>query len=243
MDNGAQFVDKVLEVSKHEIQTIGDHKYHVSHKGATLINTPKVQERSLFSLSQVVALAIQLVEQGKSILINSDHEGVEINSKDYNANLQFDVYGSANAGTIFTPFPFGQKLSQEDFIINVMSKFVQNETTVELLKLVSSITKNDSAESHDNGFSQSVTVKTGIALVQKAELKNLWKLTTFKTFPEVQQPTIPYILRVHDGNRFALYECDGGAWKVQTAIEVREYLVNQIRNAIPDDQVKNVVIL
>jgi hypothetical protein len=215
--------------------------FHVCAKSATPLKFPEAETVKLFSLNQIVSYLKTLMnarpadgetEPGKAIINVLDHENVEIIDEGYNENMNVSRLAVATMEEMFSPFPFGQKMSQEDFIINVMTKFVQNDVTAELLKLVSSIKEDAGRVSDDDGYSQVVNTKQGVTLVSESKLKNLWILQTYKTFPEVEQPLIPYVLRLHDGGRLALYDSDGGAWKVNVTKTVREYLVNRIKGEL-----------
>lgn len=255
MDNGAQFVDKILEISgkDHEIKDIHGHKYHVSKSGAKLVEVPSLTSMKLFSLTQAVNFLRSLIGDGGGevkpgqILVNVVNETtVEIVDSAMNENLNRDEYASLDSNEIFDVFKHGNKYSQEDIIIQLMTKFVPSPEVKELLELVSAVKSDNEANFKDSGFSQTVNVKAGVSLVTTKEIKNLFMLPTYRTFPECKQPHIPYILRLHDGPGgkplFALYAADGGQWKVDTTKEIREFFTKELSAALGDKAVAVTVL-
>ena len=125
-------------------------------------------------------------------------------------------------------FPFGRHLDQETFIIRVQSQFDDNDQKSELIKRVSSIAESTQVQNEDDGISQRVVVeedlRKGNAIVQP-----IWELRPYRTFPEVEQPKSRFLLRIRKGPEIALYEADGGMWRVVAARTVAEYLRNNER--------------
>ena len=54
------------------------------------------------------------------------------------------------------------------------------------------------------------------------------KLWTYRTFLEVEQPKSEFILRMeqdkYDGIACAIFEADGGAWKIAATKAIKDYL-------------------
>lgn len=230
----AEGVQKIIDVAKFEVKEINGVQYYVGSDGAQMLMLPRVTETHLFSLKQIVNFAADLAQKSSekfTINVRSFDE-VEIYSQSVAGPKVRDCHANSDISETFKTFPFGSKMTQEDFIIQLMTKFVQDDVTKELIKLVSTFKKDSEVKLDDDGFSQKATVKSGVALVKEASIKNLWVLKTYKTFPEIEQPSIPYILRLHDsssGPLFALYDCDGGAWKVDATARAREFIVNSLK--------------
>ena len=81
----------------------------------------------------------------------------------------------------------------------------------------------------DDGISQQVTVKTGVASVAQAVVPNPVSLAPYRTFPEVEQPVSKFIFRMQDGPRAALFEADGGAWRNTAIKNIKEYLEEELK--------------
>lgn len=84
------------------------------------------------------------------------------------------------------------------------------------------------AEYGDDGVTQKATVKTGIASKGEAIVPNPVKLRPYRTFLEVEQPASEFIFRVkqnkYDGISCAIFEADGGAWKIAATSSIKDYL-------------------
>lgn len=65
-------------------------------------------------------------------------------------------------------------------------------------------------------------------------VKPIVQLKPYRTFIEIDQPESEFLLRLHDGMKVALYEADGGAWKLQARTNIAEYLKTELRELITD---------
>ena len=128
---------------------------------------------------------------------------------------------------------FGRYMNIEEFIIMLKSKFIVTEDLEKLIKVVGNITDENVTNYNDDGITQKVTTKTGIARVGEVALPPRIKLKPYRTFVEVEQPESEFLLRAkkgYDGIEFALFEADGGAWKKQAINNVADYLKENLSN-------------
>lgn len=121
---------------------------------------------------------------------------------------------------------FNNYMDLEEFIIQLQTCFVDTNNKRNLLELISSFVESEKLEVADNGISQTVTVEKGAAVKSKdaVEINPFVKLAAYRTYTEVTQPETMYLLRVKQGNRIALYEADGGRWKLEAQKRVAGYL-------------------
>lgn len=121
---------------------------------------------------------------------------------------------------------FNNYMDLEEFIIQLQTCFVDTNNKRNLLELISSFVESEKLEVADNGISQTVTVEKGAAVKSKdaVEVNPFVKLAAYRTYTEVTQPETMYLLRVKQGNRIALYEADGGRWKLEAQKRVAGYL-------------------
>ena len=124
--------------------------------------------------------------------------------------------------------PFESKLDYESMMILLRSKFVQTPELADLVKTLGSITEENSSTTSDDGFTQNVVVRKGIAMKENKTLNPIVKLRPFRTFNEVEQPESEFLIRLSDGGRVALYEADGGAWALQARKNVAKYLSEKL---------------
>ncbi len=122
----------------------------------------------------------------------------------------------------------------EEFIIQLQTCFVDTPNKQRLLELVSSFVESEKLEVADNGISQTVVVEKGAAVKSKnaVEVNPFVRLAAYRTYAEVEQPETIYLLRVKQGNRIALYEADGGKWKLEAQMRVAGYLRDGLTDLI-----------
>lgn len=129
-------------------------------------------------------------------------------------------------------FPFGRFVEQEEFCINVQSKFVGTEDRELLLKFAGTVESGTIAQYGDDGVTQKATIKTGIASKGTAVLPSPLKLKPYRTFTEVEQPESDFIFRMKDMGSVccALFEADGGAWRNVAMHNIKVYLQDQLKD-------------
>lgn len=134
-------------------------------------------------------------------------------------------------------FSFGREYNYEDFVIALRSQFVQNEDTSELLTLLKKITNNNTVETEDDGITQKITAQQGATLNNVVKSAPIRKLSPFRTFNEVEQPTSEFLFRVKDGGRFILYEADGGAWELKAKKNISTFFTEELAEEIAEGKV------
>ena len=125
-------------------------------------------------------------------------------------------------------------LDTERFNIMLQSSFVDAGDKAVLLKYTGLVQDEAVKSTGDDGVSQQVTVKTGVASVGQAIVPNPVSLAPYRTFPEVEQPISKFIFRMQSGPRAALFEADGGAWRNQAIINIKQYLEKEL------EEIKNI---
>lgn len=127
-------------------------------------------------------------------------------------------------------FDFNLFMNQENFCINLQSKFIDDSDTDRalLLKFAGTVEAGTVAEYGDDGVTQKATVKTGIASKGDAIVPNPVRLRPYRTFLEVEQPVSEFIFRMkqdkYNGITCAIFEADGGAWKMAAMKTIKDYL-------------------
>lgn len=133
-----------------------------------------------------------------------------------------------------TKFRFGDEYNIEEFIISMLSQFIQNEDRDNLLKLASSITSTTSGTVNDTGISQHMEIKKGISMREKVEVQNPFILKPYRTFQEIEQPASEFVFRVHDDERrgitCSLHEADGAKWKVEATESIKFFFIKALPN-------------
>ncbi|MBO0961971.1 hypothetical protein J1P26_19895 [Neobacillus sp. MM2021_6] len=128
------------------------------------------------------------------------------------------------AEAIVPKFNYGYFHNAEELIIAFQSKFTTTKDRELLLKVIGNVKEENVRQTGDNGFSQAVTIKTGVASADDVLVPNPVTLAPYRTFLEVDQPMSDFVFRMKDGPSAAIFEADGGAWRNQAISNVREYL-------------------
>lgn len=99
-----------------------------------------------------------------------------------------------------------------------------------VLKYISSVSAVAEAGVDDDGISQAVTVRRGIAGKGVDVLPNPVTLRPFRTFTEVEQPASSFVFRVRseDSIKFMLAEADGGAWRAEAMNNIASFMRNNV---------------
>jgi hypothetical protein len=137
-------------------------------------------------------------------------------------------YVVAQCDALVPEFPFDTYMDAEDFQIRVQTRFEQGENRALVLKLSGSLRNEQSMQTADDGVSQKVTINKGVATAADVTVKNPVELTPLRTFHEVAQPSSPFVLRFRENAEVALFEGDGGAWKLQAVKNIESWLRDQL---------------
>lgn len=228
-------IEKIEELCEPHI--IGEYGYEYSDKELKVVGTPKVGTIRLHTLSGLVnALKKEYANFDGPIIVDVDCEEFvkvysAISACDRSREIPYDVTAE------LIEMPFNRRLDYETMMITLKSKFVETPELLELVKLLGTITEENSATSSDDGFTQSVIVRKGIAMKEGKAVKPIVKLKPYRTFNEVEQPESEFLVRLSDGAQVALYEADGGAWKLQARHNVAEYLKENLAELIESGEV------
>ena len=133
-------------------------------------------------------------------------------------------------------FSFGQFIGNEEFVIGVQSKFLNEDAEANdkpiILQFAGNVKAGTVAEYGDTGVGQKAAIKKGVASLQEVEVPSPCRLTPYRTFTEVAQPMSNFIFRVKDNDRYgvtcALFEADGGAWKNEAKANIKAYLEKEL---------------
>ena len=128
-------------------------------------------------------------------------------------------------------------MAHEEAVVQLRSLYIPNEDLTYLLKLLSGISTESKVTSNDNGVSQTVEAKSGVALTASVEVRPYVNLQPFRTFLEVNQPESLFLLRLKEGGNVGLFEADGGVWKLEATRNIAEYFEEHLKDLIESGQV------
>ena len=121
---------------------------------------------------------------------------------------------------------------RETMLIQLRSLFLQTQDVAYLLDLLAKMSDEEKVTSQDNGVTQVVEARKGVALKEQVEVRPRVKLTPFRTFLEVDQPESEFLLRVGDGGQVGLFEADGGVWKLVAKRSIVAYLEGRLKDLV-----------
>jgi hypothetical protein len=236
----ADFVNRILSLSQPNTPKFGDLDY--TDKSLTLIVPPAPAAVLCSTLEGLVDLWAGELDDAKTkgdllVHITSPTE-VDLISR---ASDQFGrrrVWAKAKYPEL-KGFAFGTWLDPETFIISAQQHFQRVKVQADdgsyvkdldyVLEIASHITAENAVANTDDGFAQRVAVKQGIALKSEVVLRPLVNLAPYRTFAEIDQVLSRFVFRARiEGSspRLALYEGDGGRWKLAAVSAIAAWLGN-----------------
>lgn len=124
--------------------------------------------------------------------------------------------------------PFDNWHDQEEFNIMLQSMFIDDADRSIVLDFASHLKIEKGAEVQDNGVSQVATVRDGVASLAQAKTPNPVTLRPYRTFNEVEQPASQFIFRINKMANLALFEADGGKWRLEAIDNIARYLAKEL---------------
>ena len=123
-------------------------------------------------------------------------------------------------------------ISHEEAVVQLRSLYIPNDDLNYLMRLLSSVSTESKVTSNDNGVSQTVEARQGVALTATVEVRPYVNLQPFRTFLEVAQPESMFLLRLKEGGSVGLYEADGGVWKLEATRNIAGYFEAHLKDLI-----------
>ncbi|GAF41148.1 hypothetical protein FC83_GL000934 [Agrilactobacillus composti DSM 18527 = JCM 14202] len=222
------------------IQTIADEVFVIDANGEPHKVTPRLplakESLIVHTLTSVVDYLLHANDRvfaNKLILQIRDPYSIKLTSA-----LQPD--GSREdllvAKALTPQIDFDYFMDIEELNIALQAKFVPTDDSKTILKVIGNIKEENVHSTGDDGVSQVVTAKTGVATVSNIKVPNPVVLAPFRTFSEVQQPESAFVFRMKDGPRGALFEADGGAWRLKAIQNIKAYLEKELAEMIKADK-------
>lgn len=165
------------------------------------------------------------VDSARRVTVTTTYNGGELR----NPYQRFPLYEATSDVPGVT---IGHSMSQEQAIVELQSLYAVTPDRDYLLSLLSRIDVNQGVSSVDNGISQEVSVKTGAVLKEQTMVQPIVHLQPYRTFLEVEQPASDFLLRLDKEGHPALYEADGGAWKLEAKRSIAAYLAEKLTDQV-----------
>lgn len=131
----------------------------------------------------------------------------------------------------------GKFMSLEEFVVGLQIRFADVDDRKRLLALLSNVKHETVKTALDDGVTQVVQARAGVALISDVAVPNPVLLTGFRTFRDVVQPSSLFVLRVQAGRvgglpEVGLFEADGGAWRLTSTARVRDWLADAVPTGV-----------
>lgn len=203
---------------------------------ARRIPSDMAQDIRLDTLASTVDYIRDCIESNKfkmPFIVKTGYERVDVFS---GLNDRLERNHLVVAKPLLPMIRFDQWMDMESFVIQLKTCFVDTDNLNRLISIVSTITDESKVSMEDDGFGLKVSQVSGTTIKKQQDLQinPIVRLAPYRTFGEVEQPESRFLLRVRDGGQMALYEADGGMWKLEAQKNVSDYLraelVDEIRN-------------
>lgn len=237
-------IDRIVELAKpYTIKTDDGRRYCTTYLREV---KPEVELPARYSVDTLEALVKLIRTEGVAqapllyVRVDSARRVMVDTTYTHKEYAEFSRLPLYEAVSDVPSISVNESISQERAIVELQSLYAITEDRDYLLSLLSRIDVNQGVSSVDNGISQEVSVKTGAVLKEQQTVQPIVHLQPYRTFLEVEQPASDFLLRLDKDGRPALYEADGGAWKLEAKRNIAAYLGEQLADLIEHG---NVVVM
>ena len=223
----------IVGLSEPRVQVINDQVYSDKplHRISYVPRAKSIEMNTLSSLIDYIKSGVDIFNGKMIIHVQSPTRVCMYSALDDERDREYVVEVNAQ----LPRFAFDQFQDHEAFCIGVQSKCIDDPETDKalLLRFAGTVEVGSVADYGDDGVTQKATVKTGIASKGEALVPSPAKLRPFRTFVEVEQPISSFIFRMKEdkyskGIQCALFEADGGAWKLEAMQAIMAYLNSEL---------------
>lgn len=219
-------IQYIVKLGKRETVEVDGLKYTTD--SLDLIQTPIAKAMEVTTLRGLVDYIKSNADKKASdkLIIHIKSPSQVVLRSELNNQRERENYVVCNA--LLPRIEFDRFLSTDKFNILLQSAFVENDDRGILLKVAGNIQESAVKQVGDDGVTQAVTMKTGVATLQDVIVPNPVVLAPFRTFNEIEQPESKFVYRMEEGPRCALFEADGGAWRNEAMFRIKEFLNKEL---------------
>ncbi len=231
----AEMIDKIVSLKETKIFEIDGQTYSDVHLTRIPPHVDRPDSVSVSGLDAVCKLVrTEIAKVGTTIMVHvRDYNKVEVMTTylpDFSRNVLYRA--QADAPGMRTGWR-----DRETALIELRSLFIPNEGTKYLLDLLSRMSDENTVSTNDNGVTQTVTARQGVALNAVVNVRPRIRLQPFRTFLEVAQPESEFLLRVDGEKGIAFFEADGGIWRLEAKRNIAEYFERGLKDLIEQGKV------
>ena len=229
-------IDRIVELAKpYTIKTDDGRRYCTTYLREV---KPEVELPARYSVDTLEALVKLIRTEGVAqapllyVRVDSARRVMVDTTYTHKEYAEFSRLPLYEAVSDVPSISVNESISQERAIVELQSLYAITEDRDYLLALLSRIDVNQGVSSVDNGISQEVSVKTGAVLKEQQTVQPIVHLQPYRTFLEVEQPASDFLLRLDKEGRPALFEADGGAWKLEAKRNIAAYLGEKLADLV-----------
>lgn len=231
-----EFIAHIQKTTQPLIQQIDGSTFAINGDGNAREILPNIYRPDTLSLHSLEALVKMVQTEAAKVdaplyITIPNHLTVRcFGQPDADARYLRQVYYEAKA-TDVPGFQDGFR-EFEKAIIELRSQFAPGEGVDYLLDLLSRVSKESGVTTNDNGVSQTVEARQGVAIKATVQVKPRVPLRPFRTFQEVEQPESEFLLRLDEDGNIGLFEADGGMWKLAARQTVKAFLEEKLAGLV-----------
>ena len=229
-------IDRVLELSQIRTIEVFDRLYAVNQGRLDFIRAPDEHQPSRVNLYGLNSLVTYLsinpdgLDQDKIMVHVIGPDEVEVigplmplsgNGRFTYARVSFDV----------PCFQFNRYMDLESFILGLQTGFAPSSDLSNIVLMLACLVNETIRQNQDDGFSQSLQIKTGLTTKAEVKVENPVALIPYRTFREVEQPPGKFILRLQNNGAappmVALFNADLAAWELEAMAAIEAWLKQQ----------------
>ena len=197
-----------------------------------------IQVKTLTGFVDFMTYNIDALELENLEVHIESHKAVSVFGRIAGEDRGRDVYLRSELDDHLAVYPFEKFMAIEPFVIALRSMFEPSEDREKLISYVSKVRGGASFSLDDDGVSQTASVTKGVsgALTEKETAPAIVKLRPFRTFREIEQVESEFLFRMKliDTEEHvvgvALFEADGGRWRNDAILTIKEYLGEKLPN-------------
>lgn len=218
-----ELLDSILARQNAEVLKIGEKTYTTQSVHPVKDAQPAaLGVATLTGMIDYYLANVDALDPAKLIVHVEDHANVKLLSALHGDFAQRDCLVHVKADLL--QMKFNTWVESEPFNIFMQACFQETTDRAAVLKVVGNIRESAVKDTSDDGVSQEVTIKSGIARVGEVKVPNPVILKPFRTFVEVEQPASQFVFRMRTGPECMLVEADGGAWRNEARQNIAAYL-------------------
>ena len=229
MDNIKSALEYAVELAAPEIYEIGDETfsskqlYRVDGEKEHLVSPLEIT--TLTGFIDYIIANVDGLDLSETLIVIDDEACVSLISV---PNKDRRREGYMRAVAVVPSHEWGYWTGNEKFIIGLQAMFAESPDRETLMKYVGNIQEDEAVHLMDDGVSQKIATKAGVANVANVILPNPVVLRPYRTFQEIEQVESKFIFRVRKGGECALFEADGGEWTIRCRRAIKDYLKEKL---------------